>query len=106
MQINTDLGFSTEEMVLEIRGLTDSEYILSEPEYLSETGDSAPYYWRVKSIDYVQNESEWSDPGIFYLQNGFSFPAWAIYTLIGIAAVLVGYLAYWLGRRGSTKPPE
>jgi hypothetical protein len=106
IQISTDLGFSTEEMALEIRGLTDSEYLLTDSEYLPQTGEDAPYYWRVKTIDYVQNESDWSDPRSFYVQGGFSFPSWAIYTLIGIAVVLVGYLAYWVGRRTSFKPSE
>ncbi|HEY98410.1 MAG TPA: hypothetical protein G4O16_09560 [Dehalococcoidia bacterium] len=104
LQISTDLSFSA--IVFEVIGLSDSEYYLSEEEHLSETGEDTPYYWRVKSTDYVQNESKWSDPKIFYIQNGFTFPAWAIYTLIGIAAVLVGYLAYWIGRRGTKKPPE
>jgi hypothetical protein len=106
LQISTDLGFSTEELALEIRGLSDSEYYLSQPEYLPETGEEVPYYWRVKTVDYVQNESNWSDPRSFYVKGGFSFPAWAIYTLIGIAAILVGYLAYWIGRRTSFKPME
>jgi hypothetical protein len=104
LQVSTDLSFST--VVFEVIGLNDSEYYLSEKEYLSGTGEEAPYYWRVKSIDYVQNESKWSDTKIFYVQNGFTFPAWAIYTLIGIAAVLVGYLAYWIGRRGTGRPSE
>jgi hypothetical protein len=91
---------------LEIIGLSDSEYYLSEPEYLPETGEDAPYYWRVKTIDLINNESEWSDTRLFYVQGGFSFPTWAIYTLIGIAVILVGYLAYWIGRRTSFKPSE
>ncbi len=106
LQISTDLSFSTEELKLEVRGLSDSEYYLSEPEYLPETGEEVPYYWRVKTVDYVKNESQWSDPRSFYVQGGFSFPAWAIYTLIGIAAILVGYLAYWIGRRTAFKPSE
>ena len=104
LQIGTDLGFST--VVLEELGLDDSEYYLSEPEYLPETGEEVTYYWRVKTVDNVKNESQWSDPRSFYVQGGFSFPAWAIYTLIGIAAILVGYLAYWIGRRTSFKPSE
>ena len=104
LQISTDLGFFT--VTLEVTGLSDSEYYLTEPEYLPETGEEVPYYWRVKTIDYVNNESQWSDPRSFYVQGGFSFPAWAIYTLIGIAAILVGYLAYWVGRRTAFKPSE
>lgn len=104
LQISSDLSFSTEELELEIIGLNDSEYYLSEPEYLPETGEDAPYYWRVKTIDLINNESEWSDIRLFYVQGGFSFPTWAIYTLIGIAVILVGYLAYWIGRRTSFKP--
>lgn len=103
-QISTDINFST--TALEIFGLSDSEYFLTETEYLPETGEDKPSYWRVKTIDYVKNESEWSSIGVFYVPNGFSFPSWAIYTLIGIAAILVGYLAYWIGRRTAFKPPD
>jgi hypothetical protein len=104
LQISTDLGFST--LVLEEIGLDDSEYYLFEPEYLPETGEDVPYYWRVRTIDSVHNESQWSETRLFYVQNEFSFPSWAIYTLIGIGAVLVGYLAYWMGRRTTFKPSE
>ena len=49
------------------------------------------------AIDDAANESEWLAPGSFYV--GFTFPGWAIYTLIGIVALLVGFLAFWFGRR-------
>jgi hypothetical protein len=104
LQISTDLGFAT--LALEEIGLDDSEYYLSDPEYLPETGENAPYYWRVKTIDSVHNESGWSETRSFFIQNGFSFPSWAIYTLIGIGAILVGYLAYWVGRRTTFRPSE
>jgi len=104
LQIGTDLGFSS--AVLERIGLTVSEYILTKDDKLPKTQPDTPYYWRIKAIDNAQNEGEWSTPGLFYYQSGFTFPSWAIYTLIGIAAILVGYLAYWLGRRVASKPPD
>jgi hypothetical protein len=104
LQIGTDLGFSS--IILERIGLTASEYILSEEDKLPKAPQDTPYYWRIKAIDNTQNEGEWSVPWSFYYQTGFTFPSWATYTLIGIAVVLVGYLAFWLGRRGITRSSE
>jgi hypothetical protein len=103
-QIGTDLGFSS--VLLERIGLEESEYYLSEEDNLPKAGQDVPYYWRVKAVDNAQNEGEWSNPRSFYYESGFSFPSWAIYTLIGLAVVLVGYLAYWVGRRTAFKPTE
>jgi hypothetical protein len=103
-QIGTDLGFSS--VVLERIGLTVSEYILTDDDKLPKTQPDIPYFWRIKAIDNAQNEGDWSTPQSFYYQSGFTFPSWAIYTLIGIAAVLVGYLAFWVGRRAASKPPD
>ena len=103
-QIGTDLGFSS--VVLERIGLTISEYILTEEDKLPKTRQDIPYFWRIQAVDNDQNEGDWSTPRSFYYQSGFTFPSWAIYTLIGIAAVLVGYLAYWVGRRAASKPPD
>ena len=83
--------------MLEKKGLTKSEYTVTEEEKLAAVKQEVPYYWRVKAIDDAANESEWSAPGSFYV--GFTFPGWAIYTLIGIVALLVGFLAFWFGRR-------
>ena len=98
LQIGTDPGFSS--LILERIGLTSSEYVLTGEDQLPNAPLDTPYYWRIKAIDNAKNEGEWSVPWSFYYQSGFTFPSWATYTLIGIAVVLVGYLAYWLGRRG------
>ena len=103
-QIGTDLGFSS--VLLERIGLAESEYNLLKEDNLPKAGQDVPYYWRVKAIDNAQNEGEWSNPRSFYYESGFSFPSWAVYTLIGLAVVLVGYLAYWVGRRTAFKPTE
>ena len=73
---------------------------------MPEAGQDVPYYWRVQTIDNTQNEGEWSSPRSFYYEAGFSFPSWAIYTLIGLVVILVSYLAYWVGRRTAFKPTE
>ncbi|HEY83433.1 MAG TPA: hypothetical protein G4O01_09160 [Dehalococcoidia bacterium] len=95
LQVASDRGFT--DMVLEKKGLTDSEYALSKEEKLAAVKKEFPYYWRVRAIDDALNEGEWSAPGSFYV--GFTLPSWAIYTLIGFGAIIIGFLAFLLGRR-------
>jgi len=101
LQVASDKGFTS--LVLEKKGLTKSEYTVTEEEKLAAVKKELPYYWRVKATDSVANESEWSTPGSFHV--GFAFPGWAIYTLIGLGALLVGFLAFWLGRRTAYSQP-
>ena len=95
LQVASDKNFAS--IVLEETGLTRSEYTLAEEEKLAAVKKEAPYYWRVKAIDSAANESEWSMPGAFHV--GFTMPGWVIYLLIGLGALLIGFLVFWLGRR-------
>ncbi len=97
LQIARDSDFS--DMVLEKTGLTDTEYTLTEEEELESVGKDEPYYWRVRAIDGASNESLWSGTGSFVV--GFSWPAWIIYLWFGLGLVLVGILAFVLGRRSA-----
>ena len=101
LQVASDKGFNS--LVLEKKGLTKSECAVTEEEKLASVKKELPYYWRVRAIDSGANEGEWSTPGSFYV--GFTFPSWAIFTLIGLFAVLVGFLAFWLGRRSAYSEP-
>jgi len=98
LQIASDAGFTTL-VVPEKTGLTVSEYTLTEAEKLESTKKEAPYYWRVKAIDGASNESGWSGAGEFYV--GFGWPNWATYTFLGIGALLLSLLGFWLGRRSA-----
>ncbi|MBC8477764.1 MAG: hypothetical protein H8D49_05400, partial [Dehalococcoidia bacterium] len=61
-------------------------------------GETA-YAWRVHAVDAASNESGWSDGGSFRLVASFTMPSWAIYVLIGVAVVIVGFLVYRLWKR-------
>lgn len=54
-QVASDAGFTT--LVLDKKGLADSEYALTGAEKLPATSPDAPYYWRVKAADSAANES-------------------------------------------------
>ncbi|HUU64780.1 MAG TPA: IPT/TIG domain-containing protein [Dehalococcoidales bacterium] len=101
LQVTSDKGFTS--LVLEKKGLAKSEYAVTEEEKLASVKKELPYYWRVRAIDSVANEGEWSKSGSFYI--AFTFPIWAIFTLIGLVALLVGFLAFWLGRRSAYSEP-
>ncbi|MCH8864990.1 MAG: IPT/TIG domain-containing protein [Chloroflexi bacterium] len=95
LQVASDKNFAS--VVLEKQGMIKSEYTLTEEESLSAVKKEVPYYWRVRATDGAGNAGDWSVPGSFYI--GFSFPTWLIFVLIGIAAVVVGFIAFLLGRR-------
>lgn len=101
LQVASDKGFNS--LVLDKKGLTKSECAVTEEEKLASVKKELPYYWRVRAIDSGANEGEWSKSGSFSV--GFTFPSWAIFTLIGLFAVLVGFLAFWLGRRSAYSEP-
>ncbi len=97
LQIASDEDFTS--IVLEKKGLTDSEYTITKKEELKSVSKKAPYYWRVKAIDDASNESGWSGTGSFYVGFYLVMPQWAIYTLGGIGALLLGFLGFWVGRK-------
>jgi len=97
LQIATDKDFAS--IVLEKKGLTKSEYTITEAEKLPSTKKEAPYYWRVKAIDGASNVSEWTGTGSFYIGFVFELAGWILYTLMGVGGLLLLALGYWLGRR-------
>jgi len=97
LQVASDEDFSS--IVLEKDGLAGSEYTMTEEEKLAAVKKEVPYYWRVKAVDGAANESEWADPWSFYVGFAFALPGWAMYLLIGIGALLVGFVAFLVGRR-------
>ena len=100
LQVATDDSFTPASILLEKKGLTKSEYTATEAEKLSSTKEEAPYYWRVKAIDAISNESEWSTPGSFYVGGIlFSLTGWVLYAVMGVGGLALLGLGYWLGRR-------
>jgi len=99
LQIATSDDFAANSIVLEKTGLAESEYTLTEKEQLEPVSKEEPYFWRIRAVDGAFNESEWSTPRSFYVGAPFALPGWALYTLIGVGALLIGLLVFWLGRK-------
>ena len=102
IQIATDDQFSEQSVVLERTGLTDSEYAIATEDKLKQTGQEAPYYWRVRAVDGAFNNSEWTTASAFYI--GWSLaamPGWTFYALAGLGALLLGVIGFWLARRAA-----
>ena len=98
LQVATDDGFTPASILLEKKGLTKSEYTATEAEKLSSTKEEAPYYWRVKAIDAVSNESEWSTLGSFHVGFVFELTGWVLYTSMALAGLLLLFIGFLLGR--------
>jgi len=99
LQIATDDDFAEDSIVLEETGLDESEYTTTEAESLALASREAAYYWRVRSIDAAETEGEWTGAGEFYVSKSFSFPTWALYTLIVIGGLVLFAGGYLMGRR-------
>jgi len=98
LQIATNANFTN--ILVEQTGLTTSEYTLLEEEELESTSEEEPYYWRVRAVDAASNASGWTGAAAFHV--GFSFsgiPGWLLYTLMGVGAVVIFFLGFWIGRR-------
>ncbi len=97
MQIGSDQNFTS--IVLDRSGLEGSEYSLADDEKLPAVRKDAPYYWRVRAADSAGNESGWTTPWPFHVGFSLALPGWAVFTLIGFGVLLIGFLAFWLGRK-------
>jgi len=98
-QVATDEDFDEDSIVLEETGLFVSEYETSEAESLALAAEETVYYWRVRAVDATDNEGEWTGAGEFYVSKPFSFPMWAVYTLLGLGGLILFAVGYWMGRR-------
>jgi hypothetical protein len=97
LQVATSEDFAADSMVLEMVGLTDSEYPLTKEEALESRSEEEPYYWRVRAIDGASNIGDWADTSTFHV--GFAWPDWIIHLWWGLG-VLGGVLfGYFLGKR-------
>lgn len=101
LQIATSRDFSSNSIIVEKEGLQTSVYTVTEMEQEKLVGQSDPYYWRVRAVDGAANVGEWSGTGEFYVSPPFSLPSWAIYTLIGLGALVLFAVGYWLGRKNA-----
>jgi hypothetical protein len=99
LQVATDKDFDEGSILLEKTDLVASEYATSESESLELAERETAYYWRIRAIDADENEGEWTGAGEFYVSKSFSFPKWALYTLLGLGGLVLFAVGYLMGRR-------
>jgi len=95
LQVSKDSTFAS--MLIDKTGLTTTNYSLTDSEKLDKTGSDAPYYWRVRAVDEAGNEGDWTSNANFTVGGGW--PGWLTWVLIGLGVVVLGILAFWVGRR-------
>jgi len=96
LQVATDDSFTT--IVLEKKGLLQSEYALSGGEKLAPTKANAPYYWRVRAVDGASNEGDWSPSGLFSVGSSWLSNR-LLYVFCGLGVALLVSGIFWLRRR-------
>ncbi len=94
LQVAADPSFTV--ILLQKQGLSAAQYKVQGAESLKATGKDSPYYWRVKAVDQASNESAFSSPNIFSVS---VFPAWAMWLLIAIGALIVLLIVLYVGVR-------
>lgn len=97
LQVATSDDFAAAAMVLEMVGIADSEYPLTNEEALESRSEEEPYYWRVRAIDGAANASGWSDVSTFHV--GFGWPDWIIHLWWGLGVIGAIFFGYFLGKR-------
>ncbi|MBI2860826.1 MAG: IPT/TIG domain-containing protein [Chloroflexi bacterium] len=103
LQIAGEDDFNAASILLEKKGLTRSEYSLTEAEEKKLEARDEPYFWRVRVIDAASNEGSWTGAGEFIVPGGFqmSLPKWAQYTFLGLGGLFLFAVGFWVGRRTS-----
>ncbi len=99
LQVADDSDFAADSIVLEQKGLTRSEYTLTQAEVTELVGQKAACYWRVRAVDSTGSEGDWTGAGQFYITPPFAIPTWALYTLLGLGGLVLFVIGYWMGRR-------
>lgn len=98
MQIATTDTFDANTILLNITGITSSEYTLSD-EQQQMLASEIIYYWRERAIDAALNASDWTGAGEFTMIKPFEFIGWPLYTTIGVGGLVLFLLGLWVGRR-------
>ncbi|TRZ93314.1 MAG: hypothetical protein D4R82_05280 [Dehalococcoidia bacterium] len=96
LQIATGKEFARDSIIIEGKGLSETEYTITKSDQSKLVRTKAPYYWRVRAIDAASNEGNWSSQGLFYVPA--TFPAWALYSLITLGLIIFFVLGYFLWR--------
>ena len=98
LQVATSEDFAAASIILDLEGLTDSEYpITAKEEALASRSEEEPYYWRVRAIDGASNTGAWSDVSNFHV--GFAWPDWIIHLWWGLGVIGAIFFGYFLGKR-------
>ena len=101
LQVASNQDFSPSSVIIERKGLSKSEYAPTKEEAAKLAGRDTPYYWRVRAVDAGENESNWTGAGQFYVPKPFSLPNWANWLAIGVGALVLLFIGYWIGRRSA-----
>lgn len=92
LQVASDSSFKT--VLLEKKDLNTTQYSVANVEKLKSTNQDTPYYWRIQAVDLASNQSQWSNPGTFYV----SFMAgWLKNTLIVFGSLIGALVIFYLG---------
>ena len=91
--------------IFEKKGLSFSQYVLTQEEALRPSRRFTHYYWRVRATDNASNEGDWSEPGIFKVKPTNTLPTWAK-IILGAVGVLLVIVTFFRIRKATAKPKE
>jgi hypothetical protein len=91
--------------IFEKKGLSLSQYILTQEEALRPSRRFTHYYWRVRATDIASNEGDWSAPIAFQVEPTYTLPVWAI-IIMGLFGALLVVFTFFRIRKTTTKPQK
>jgi hypothetical protein len=95
LQVASEPSFSAP--LIQKNDLTSAAIQLAEGELLVASKKNQPYYWRVKAVDGVLNESQWSPAYTFSV--GRVLPAWIWYGTGAAAVIIILIAGYFVGKK-------
>ncbi len=99
IQVASNIDFSATSIILEKKGLTKTEYTITEEERRQLGLGKDIHYWRVRAIDGASNEGSWASPRTLYFATTAAIPGWAIYAIAVLGAIFLLALGFFIRAR-------
>ena len=108
LQLASNDSFSAESILLEEKGLTDSEYLMDSSK-IKFLRPRSSYYWRARAVDSAANAGEWAETVEIKIAAVTTMPGWLMYTLIllgGLFIFFIWYRFHQAEKRSNQKEPR
>jgi hypothetical protein len=97
LQLARDASFSERSILLEMKDLTESEYLV-ESSINQQLQPRQTYYWRLRAVDSASNTGEWTETGEIIIVPVSQVPDWLMYLLAVLGGLSILFIWYLIRR--------